>query len=209
MSIERNPNSIGPVIAIDGPGGAGKSTLARELAQEFGVDPSSQIIHGDDFFEPWPADHPERIPDTPGWFNHIRFMSEVGDAVNLGIQIERNRYDWQSHRLVREQSPDMQQPVIVEGVKILGLPIHWDQQIWVEVPREVRQQRFMDRRVEDRRAGITDYDTLLDAFNRWADDMVEYEHAIALAEREDILTVSGLISASEQIALITNTIADQ
>jgi uridine kinase len=42
-----------PVIAIDGPAGAGKTTLAQEIFRAFSTKSSVQVIHMDDLYDGW------------------------------------------------------------------------------------------------------------------------------------------------------------
>ena len=42
-----------PIIAIDGPAGAGKTTLAQELFLAFSTKVSVQVIHMDDLYDGW------------------------------------------------------------------------------------------------------------------------------------------------------------
>ena len=41
------------LIAIDGPAGAGKTTLAAKFFAEFSVDKSVLVIHLDDLYDGW------------------------------------------------------------------------------------------------------------------------------------------------------------
>jgi uridine kinase len=94
----------GPVrlVAIDGPGGAGKSTFARRLSRRAGDAP---IVHTDDF-----ASWEEPLQWWP------RLLEQVIEPLASGEQGCFQRYDWEQRRLadwvVVERSP----VVVLEGV---------------------------------------------------------------------------------------------
>src|SRR5581483_4355313 len=73
------------IIAIDGPGGAGKSTLAEQLSQKLGNAP---ILHTDDFAS-W---------DNPlNWWP--RLLGQVLKPLSHNEIARYQRYDWSTNRL--------------------------------------------------------------------------------------------------------------
>lgn len=81
------------VIAIDGPCAAGKSTLAKKLAEEI----DGQVVHMDDFFLPGRLRTPARLREPGGNVHYERFQEEVlapilaqkkecGDAKMVDVQ---------------------------------------------------------------------------------------------------------------------------
>src|SRR5260370_40485372 len=73
------------VIAIDGLGGAGKSTLAARLSPALGHAP---IVHTDDF-----ASWDEPLEWWP------RFLDEALRPLAAGTSARYRRYDWDRHEL--------------------------------------------------------------------------------------------------------------
>ena len=121
------------LIAIDGPGGGGKSRLAAELEERL---PSVTVIHTDDFAS----------PNQPSW-DWRRFSREVLDLLLSDRPARFQRYDWDRDQLGEWQQVPTGGTVIVEGVsssrKELGTI--WDLVIWVECARELRLQRGIER----------------------------------------------------------------
>ena len=68
------------VVAIDGRCGAGKSTLARRLAQDLG----GRVICADDFFLRPEQRTPERLTEPGGNLDRERMKSEVIDQLGAG-----------------------------------------------------------------------------------------------------------------------------
>lgn len=200
MSIEQ---AHGLVFALDGPAGSGKTTLASVLTSYYGVEPERQVIHTDHYFEP--ADHQgvETVAGAPGGFNVARFMEEVGKPLGApDAELNLKEYDWQSNSFNELPSPDRKQLIVVEGIKLIGLPIDWDLRVWIDVPRAEREKRFLDRRIEDRRMAETDREKLLARFNLWADDAEAYENQTRVHDRDDVLVIPGNISREQQLERI-------
>ena len=87
------------VVAIDGPGGAGKSTLARELAL---LRDDVAIIEGDDFYRP--LTESTRAALTPLeavdlLFDWERLRDEALAPLLRGEEARYRRYDWAAGRL--------------------------------------------------------------------------------------------------------------
>ncbi|HVV26277.1 MAG TPA: hypothetical protein VHC21_04590 [Candidatus Saccharimonadales bacterium] len=207
MSHEQASDSL--VIAIDGPAGAGKTHIAKQIGQYWSLDHDRQIIHGDHYFEP--ADRPgvEAVAGTPGGFNPDRFMRQVGRAINdpaVAFQVEE--YDWQTDSYVPRPAPDRRQKIVAEGIKLIGLPINWGLKVWVDVPYEVRKQRFVARRLEDRRMRESDQAALLDRFELWQADAERYTADINPHGRLDIVVVDGALHPDNQLAIIAAAVND-
>ena len=88
----------GPIrlVAVDGPGGAGKSTFARALSEAVGGAP---VIHTDDFAA---ADNPI------DWWP--RLLEDVIEPLARGDAAQYQRYDWPTEALAEwhtiEPAPD-------------------------------------------------------------------------------------------------------
>jgi uridine kinase len=125
----------GPVrlVAIDGPGGAGKSTFAALLATAAGGAP---VISTDDFAS-W---------DIPtGWWP--RLFDQVIVPLLRGNPARYQRYDWDTRSLAEWRVVEPAPLVIIEGVS--SGRSEWSDQlaflIWIETPREVRLSRGLER----------------------------------------------------------------
>ena len=120
------------LVAIDGWGGAGKTTLARRLADEL----AATVVRSDDFSR----------PGAPQW-DWPRFASQVLVPLSEGRKARYQRYDWDEDRLAEWHEIDPGGLVIAEGVSIsrreLGDP--WGLKIWVDCPFQVRLARIAHR----------------------------------------------------------------
>ncbi len=109
------------LIAIDGLGASGKTTLARELASQLGG--GVRIIHTDDYYKPVDQRTSGLIPEivSPD-FDWDRFEREVFHG-------------------------SRQETTFVVGVYVLQerFASRYDFRIWMDVPQAVRIQRMIER----------------------------------------------------------------
>ena len=80
---------MGRVTAIDGRAAAGKTTLARELADVTGA----CVIHMDDFFLPMELRTPERLGEAGGNIHYERFEAEVLPFLKEDAPFTYQRFD--------------------------------------------------------------------------------------------------------------------
>jgi uridine kinase len=136
------------VVGIDGPGGAGKSTLARELA-EWREDVA--IIEGDDFYRP--LSESTRAALTPLEavdlsFDWERLRDEALAPLLRGERARYRRYDWGSERLGEEIATVSATGVVVVDGTYTARPAlrgYLDVIVVVEAPRELRIARMLAR----------------------------------------------------------------
>lgn len=109
-------------VAIDGCGGAGKSTLARHIALKYG---ETQIIHMDDFYKPSSKRASDGIYDKAAGADYDieRLNEQVINPIIAGNESRYQRYDWTADELYSK----------------------YDVKIFVECNRELRLKRGLER----------------------------------------------------------------
>ena len=130
--ILRRPGPV-RLVAVDGPGGAGKSTFAARLANAAGGAP---IVHTDDFAS---ADNPIN------WWP--RLLDQVINPLARGRAACYQRYDWPTESMAGWHTVDPAPIVVIEGVS--SGRSEWAQHlsfvIWIETPRPIRLARAVER----------------------------------------------------------------
>ena len=123
------------MVGIDGPGGGGKSTIARSLAAANGY----AVVQVDDFYRPSRERAPEqvRLGGIAADFDLERLERQVLAPLARGERAVYDRYDWKSDCLGESRGLTPLGVVIVEGVYstsgaltakgpvILGEPRRW------------------------------------------------------------------------------------
>jgi uridine kinase len=121
------------VIAIDGRAGAGKSTLARRLAEQI----EAPIVQLEQLY--------------PGWDGLQGGIDLLVEAVLVPLAAGRiaqvPRYDWLVHRFIEPWPLEHPELVIVEGVGAgARAPVAFASVlVWLELAADLRRQRALDR----------------------------------------------------------------
>jgi uridine kinase len=153
------------LVAIDGPGGSGKSTFAARLSVAAGDAP---VVHTDDFAS---ADNP--INWWPRLLEHVIVPLASGHAAHY------QRHDWPSESLAEWHTVDPARVVIIEGVS--SARSEWAGYlsfvIWIETPRQIRLERAVER----------DGDDALDDWEDWMGKEDAHYERDPTRERSDVV----------------------
>lgn len=131
-------SKYGRIIAIDGPAGAGKTTLASKLKTALN-NLVIHVIHMDDLYDGW---------ENALTANLTRILeSGITNPVFNGKAYEYRKYDWLSGEygeLLRYPNPDL---LILEGVGAGQKAVrkYLDQLIWIEIDAEAGLNRVLRR----------------------------------------------------------------
>jgi uridine kinase len=96
-----------PVIAIDGPAGAGKTTLAHEIFLALSTKMSVQVIHMDDLYDGWDNALGSQLSET---------LQYIVTTHKAGKEVSFSRYDWAISSFKDAQAIPTADLIILEGV---------------------------------------------------------------------------------------------
>lgn len=129
------------VIGIDGPGGSGKSTIARRLAQAIGA----VVVEGDDFYQP-SGSRPSH-GDFGYRFDLDRLRQQVLIPAAAGLTVRYQKYDWDLDQMGDWVTIPDEIPLVIEGIYTTrsGLAPFYGYRIFVTADKETRLNRGLAR----------------------------------------------------------------
>lgn len=140
------------LIAIDGPGGAGKTMLAEAVAEILGGPDQATVVHGDDFYRPMPPEERLLLGPQEGYhqyFDWQRLRDQVIVPLASGRAANYQRYDWATGALAPGEIHHVPRSgaVIVEGVytALPELARYYNLTVHVDTPRDICIQRLTNR----------------------------------------------------------------
>ena len=136
------------LVAIDGPGGAGKSTLAQLLKEQLKtLGWIVAVVKHDDFYLPSHQRENQQAKVIGRDFDWERLRDQVLTPIREGRSAHYQRYDWETDVLAEWRTISASDVVLVEGVYTMRRELThlYDLKIWVECPRATRLARGIAR----------------------------------------------------------------
>lgn len=182
------------IVALDGRSGAGKSSIAAALVDEFGLDqagrPVVSVIEGDQFYaggshEQWDrwsaAEKANRVIDWGRQRAVLEALRAIGEASWHGFDWASDDWDGDPVPLAAEPTTLTATSIIVlEGAYSARPELHdlIDFRVLLDLPTEVRRQQLLEREGEAYRA---------DWEGRWSEAEAHYFERVMPPERFDLV----------------------
>lgn len=131
-------SSAHPIIAIDGPAGAGKTTLADHLAAALSLKFKVAIIHMDDLYNGWDRPFDHHLTDA---------LTHIASAHQAGERISVSRFNWSKSEYGPAEDLPQADLLILEGVGSSHSAIRTSltASIWLEINRSLGLARVLER----------------------------------------------------------------
>jgi uridine kinase len=176
IAARREQPSVTVLVAIDGRGGSGKSTIAAAVAAAL---PSARVVHLDDFASPQ--------------VDRMRLLEQVIVPLKANRAARYQRYDWNAKALADWFDIPTGGVVIIEGVSTLHdvLYEHVDVRVWVDCSAQVGFERGLAR---DRTVyGVDTHDQWV---HEWMPAEQTYVDAQHPQDRADYIIENGAASSA-------------
>lgn len=129
------------VIAIDGPAGSGKTTLAQQLADELSARDlnSVHVVHMDDVYRGWSQD---LVTDLAN-----KLETQILKPIKKGLPASYTKFDWHKNAYDDQVAIPECDFLILEGVGAANpkLRPYFAYSIWIEADPSVRLDRVLAR----------------------------------------------------------------
>jgi uridine kinase len=127
-----------PIIAIDGPAGAGKTTLANNLALALASDYTVHVVHMDNLYDGW-----DRAL-SPQLTQSLNFISSSHKA---GKKISYSSYNWSTEEFDEAKEIPQANLIIFEGVGSGQRSIRSEISvlIWIDIAEDEGLTRVLER----------------------------------------------------------------
>ena len=127
-----------PIIAIDGPAGAGKTTLAHEIYLALSLQMSVNVFHMDDLYDGWDNALGEDLTKV------LRYLTDQHKE-NRPAKI--NKYNWTTSSFEEGEPLAPADLLILEGVGSGDKELQDDLAalIWIDIDPEIGVKRVIDR----------------------------------------------------------------
>ena len=159
-----------PIIAIDGPAGAGKTTLAHEIYLALAPKMSVGVIHMDDLYD--------------GWENALgadltKVLLYLSDQHKQQKPAKINKYNWTTSSCEDSEEAPPSELLILEGVGSGDMAIQDDLAalIWIDIDPEIGVKRVIAR----------DGAQVADEMRKWLGTQQEYFSQHSTREKADFI----------------------
>ncbi len=127
-----------PIIAIDGPAGAGKTTLASNIHLALYPNYTSTIIHMDDLYNGWDKALSSELTEV---------LSYIAKAHSQSEPISISKFNWADSTFSPAEAIDDAQLIILEGVGSGQSAIreYLSALIWIEIDESKGLSRVLER----------------------------------------------------------------
>jgi uridine kinase len=126
------------LLAIDGPAGSGKTTLASKLEAEYKLTTTVQVIHMDDLYNGWEQALSEDLTTK---------LSEIVQAHKSGKDFYLAKFNWNTMDFGQAQLIPASEVLILEGVGAAQRIVRdaGAKTYWIETSAELGLARVLDR----------------------------------------------------------------
>jgi len=126
------------LIAIDGPAGAGKTTLAAVFFDEFSPNKTVALIHMDDLYDGWENALDERLTSR---------LTDIIEAYQAHSRFTIPTFNWATMRFDLSQTIEPSEILIIEGVGAGQKVVRNADAIvyWLDIEPEVGLARVLQR----------------------------------------------------------------
>jgi uridine kinase len=126
------------LLAIDGPAGSGKTTLAAKLEREYQLTTTVQVIHMDDLYNGWENALSEELAEK---------LSHIVQSHNSGKDFHLAKFNWASMKFDEGELMLATEVLILEGVGAAQKVVRdaGAMTYWIETPAEIGLQRVLER----------------------------------------------------------------
>lgn len=159
-----------PVIAIDGPAGAGKTTLAHEIFLALSPKISVNVIHMDDLYDGW---------DNALGADLTQVLQYLVTQHQKKSPCKLTRYNWVNSSFGESETVEPADLLILEGVGSgdKSLQDELAALIWVDIDPEIGVARVIDR----------DGPQVKEAMKKWLGAQQEYFSQHSTREKADFI----------------------
>ena len=158
------------LLAIDGPAGAGKTTLAAKLEAEYSVHSTVRTIHMDDLYDGWDN---ALSKDLSKILQYLVSQHEAKSPANI------QRYNWESSSFGESEELPVSDLLILEGVGCgdKELQDRFAALIWMEIDPTDGLKRVLDR----------DGEQMHEQMQKWLGTQAEYFLQHSTREKADFI----------------------